>query len=126
MELIRQLVEQLGITSDQAKGGLGALLSVAREKLGDEKYSQLTTAVPGLSGMETSAPQGGTLSAVGALAGSLGGSLGKLGSMGQLADKFAAIDLGNDMLGRFLPLVLTFVEQKGGSAAKQLLAGVMK
>lgn len=126
MELVDQLVEQLGISPDQAQGGIGALLSLAQEKLGTEKFSQLTEAVPELAGMDELAPQGGVSAALGGLAGSLGGGLGKLGQIGQLGEMFSSLDLNSDMVGRFVPLVLSFVQSKGGDTVKQLLASALK
>jgi len=126
MELVDQLVEQLGISSDQAQGGIGILLGLAREKMGAENFSQLTDAVPDLAGMEESVPPAASSSSLGGLAASIGGGLGKLGQIGRLSEMFSSIDLKGDMVGRFLPIVLSFVQAKGGDTAKQLLAGVLK
>jgi hypothetical protein len=34
--------------------------------------------------------------------------------------------LGSDMIGKFVPIVLQFVESQGGATAKNLLAGVLQ
>lgn len=126
MELVDQLVEQLGISPDQAQGGIGALLGLAREKLGADSFSRLTEAVPELAGLEESAPQEPSGPTLGGLAASFGGGLGKLGQIGRLGQMFSSLDLNSDMVGRFLPIVLSYVQSKGGDTAKQLLASIIK
>ncbi len=125
MELVDQLVEQLGITPDQARGGVGAILSLAKEKL-VENYSQLTEAIPELAGLEDAAPNGGAASLLGGLTASLSQNLGEAGTMVRLGEMFSSLDLRGDMMGRFLPLVIGFIQSRGGDTAKSLLVSVLK
>lgn len=46
--LLNTLGSQLNITSEQAVGGAGAMLGLARNNLSRDEYGQLTKAVPGL------------------------------------------------------------------------------
>src|SRR5262245_51749954 len=66
--LIDALTGQLGVTGEQALGGTGALLGLAKNKLSGADYSQLAKAVPGID----------QLAGSNALAG-LGGNLGNIG-----------------------------------------------
>ncbi len=125
MELVDLLVEQLGITPDQARGGVGAILSLAKEKL-EGNYAQLTEAIPELAGMEDAAPGGGAPSLLGGLTASLSQNLGEAGVMVRLGEMFSTLDLKGDMMGRFLPLVIGFIQSKGGDTAKNLLVSVLK
>ncbi len=126
MELVDQLVEQLGITPDQARGGVGAILSLAKEKL-EGNYSQLTDAIPELAGLEDAAPGGGGgPSLLGGLTSSLSQNLGEAGVMVRLGEMFSSLDLKGDMMGQFLPLVIGFIQSKGGDTAKNLLVSVLK
>ena len=41
-ELVQTLVNQLGISDHQAKGGMGAFLKIAKDKLNSGDFSQIT------------------------------------------------------------------------------------
>jgi len=63
---------------------------------------------------------------IGGLASKLGGGAGKLGSLASLAGGFKGLGLDSGMVGKFIPIILTFVQSKGGDSIKSLLAGVLK
>ena len=42
------------------------------------------------------------------------------------AGGFKQLGLGTDMIGKFLPVVLGFVQSKGGDASKSLLESALK
>jgi hypothetical protein len=49
MELIQQLIGNLGINEEQAKGGAGLLFNLAKEKLGAGDFQQLADKIPGVT-----------------------------------------------------------------------------
>ena len=125
MELISQLVQNLGINEEQATGGAGLIFNLAKEKLGEGDFSQISNAIPGLDQVMSAAPEGGMISkAIGTITSTFGG--GKLGGLAGLASGFSKLDLSTDMVGKFVPVVLSFVQSKGGDTVKNLLAGVLK
>ena len=127
MDLIQTLTSQLGITEDQAKGGSGLLFKIAKEKLGADEFSQLVGAVPGVDNLLSSAPQsGGLLGALGGVASSLGGGAGQLGNLASLAGGFKNLNLDSDMIGKFIPIIISFVQSHGGDTVKKLLEKVLK
>ena len=127
MEIIKMLTSQLGVTEEQAKGGSGLLFKMAKEKLGSDEFSQVASAVPGLEDLISSAPESGGLSgALGGLAPSLGGGAGKLGSLASLAGGFKNLNLDSGMVGKFIPIVISFVQSKGGDTIKNMLENVLK
>ncbi len=137
MELIQQLVSQLGVDESQAKGGAGMLFQLAKDKLDDGEFSQIASAVPGLEDMLQAAPSlaggggggggGGLLSKVMSMFGGGGGSaLGSLGGLASLVGGFSQLGLGGDMIGKFVPVVMSFVQEQGGDQAKGLLESVFK
>jgi hypothetical protein len=69
---------------------------------------------------------GGLAGVVGGLASKLGGGAGKLGSLASLAGGFKDLGLDSSMVGKFIPIILSFVQSKGGDSIKSLLAGVLK
>ncbi len=126
-ELITQLVSQLGVQEGQAKGGAGLLLKLAQSKLGGD-FSKVSAAVPGLQDLIKSAPEaGGAGKLLGSLAGALGGGkAGGLADLASLAGGFSQLKLDPQMISKFVPVILSFVQSKGGQEAVKLLAGVLK
>ncbi len=122
MDLIKTLSEQLGINEQQASGGAGLLLKLARSKLGGD-FEQLAGAIPDAESLIKAAPASGGLGALSGLLGKLGG--GKLGNLAALAGGFSKLGLSSDMVGRFVPIVLKYVQEQDG-AASELLARVLR
>jgi len=138
MELIQQLVSSLGVNEEQAKGGAGLLFNLAKDKLGAGEFQQLTDKIPGVSDLLGAAPAssaaasagGGMMGALGGVASSLGAGgvgdkLGGLGNLANLASGFSQLGLSSDMVGKFVPVVLSFVQNQGGDSMKGLLEKVM-
>lgn len=127
MEILSMLTEQLGVTEEQARGGAGAIFNLAKEKLGDADFGKVAEAVPGMEDLLGAAPEsGGLAGVVGGLASKLGGGAGKLSSLASLAGGFKDLGLDSGMVGKFIPIILSFVQSKGGDSIKSLLAGVLK
>ena len=127
MELIELLTKNLGVGEGQAKGGAGLLFKLAKEKLDDSDFSQLAQFVPGINELIGSAPKAGGLGgALGSLASSFGGDASKIGGIASLASGFSDLGLDSGMLGKFIPIILSFVQEKGGESVKNLLANALK
>ncbi len=127
MELLNLLTQNLGINEDQAKGGAGMLFNLAKEKLSGDEFSKVADAVPGMDNLLGAAPKsgGGIMGAIGGLTSALGGD-SKLGNLASLASGFSKLGLDSGMIGKFLPIILSFVQSKGGDQIKDLLAKVLK
>jgi len=127
MELINQLVSQLGVSQDQAKGGAGLLFKLAKDKLGGDDFAQVKNAIPGLDDLIGAAPESsGAMAALGGLASKFGGGgAAKLAGLAGLAGGFSKLNLDKDMIGKFIPTILDFLKSKGGGAA-DILAKVLK
>jgi hypothetical protein len=127
MELIGELVKKLGISEEAAKGGAGLLFKLAQSKLTAGDFNKVAAAVPGINDWIKSAPEsGGLMGGLGKLASGLGGGAADLGNMASLAGGFSKLGLDSGMVSKFLPVILSFVESKGGPAVKALLEKVMK
>ncbi|HHH39913.1 MAG TPA: DUF2780 domain-containing protein [Sedimenticola sp.] len=122
--LIGAATSQLGVNEQQASGGMGALLGAAKQNLGGDKYGELLSMVPSLSGLAGSAATTATGSSggglLGAAASALGGGSG-LGQAAQLAETFQGLGLSPDMVGRFAQVALDYVQGEGGAQAMELL-----
>ncbi len=126
-ELVDQLTNTLGITSDQASGGTAALLGVAKSQLGNDDFSTVTTAVPELGSIlgdgatEEDSGTSDLLGAASSLLGDSGGVGGQVvGALG-LGDTFSKLGLDPAMVSQFLPIILDYATAKGGKAVSDLL-----
>ena len=129
MELIEQLTQGLGVDENQAKGGAGLIFKMAKEQLGDGDFAQVASAIPGINNLIGEAPAAGKgiAGAIGGLAGAIGGgSGGKLANIAALAGGFSQLGLNPSMASKFIPIILSFTQSKGGDQIKDILAGVLK
>lgn len=129
MELIQQLTQNLQVDETQAKGGAGLIFKMAKEQLADGDFAQVASAVPAVNSLMTEAPSGGKgiAGAIGGLAGAMGGgSGGQLANMAAVAGGFGQLGLNPGMASKFVPIILSFVQSKGGDQVRNILAGVLK
>lgn len=126
MSLVNQLVEQLGISEEQAQGGAGMLLNLAKSKLGEGEFSQVAEAVPEAEELAGQAPEaGGVGGMLGRLGGMLGGKAESLGDMAGLASGFSKLGLSKDMISQFVPTILSYVQEQGGEGVRGILEKVI-
>jgi hypothetical protein len=127
VELVDELVKNLGVNEGAAMGGAGLLFKLAQDKLPAGDFGKVAGAVPGINDLLGAAPKsGGLLGGLGGLAGGLGGDMGKLGSLATLAGGFSQLGLDSGMIAKFIPIILAFVQGKGGNAVSALLEKVLK
>ncbi|WP_207887017.1 DUF2780 domain-containing protein [Pseudomonas sp. 30_B] len=109
--LLGALTGQLGVNEEQAVGGTGALLGLAKNKLSGGDYSQLLKAVPGLDKLSGA-------NALGGLGGQLGNSaassmLGNVSSLGDVNKAFGALGMDQSMTGKFAGVLLDYFGKQG-------------
>lgn len=134
--LLNLLGSNLNVTPEQAVGGTGALLGLAKNKLTGNDYSQLSKSVPGLDQLAgTSALSSlGSLNGLGNVLGNSGNSAGSsvlnsaLGNVQSMADvnkAFTALGMDSSMVSQFAPLILQYLGQQGaGGTALQSLGSL--
>ena len=111
--LMGMLTSQLGVTEQQATGGIGSYLTLAQEKLAKGDFDKIASLVPGASKyMEQAKALGAVAGPLKNLAG-LNGALGKLGMQPETAAKFA-------------PTVTDYLGKAGGSGVQSMLSGMLK
>ena len=131
MELVQQLVSSLGVQEEQATGGAGLILKLAQDKLGGE-FGQVASVIPGVDALLGAAPAqqsgGGMMGALGGMAaGMIGGDQGAaLGSLMSLAGGFSQLGMSGDMVTKFFPIILNFVQQKGGAEIAGILSKALQ
>jgi hypothetical protein len=122
-ELVGQLTKQLSITPAQATGGAGTLFSLAKHKLSPADFSKVAEVVPGMGSFLKAAPAADKTSELSSLTTSLGGEMGNLAST---ASAFQKLGLSPDMVGKFVPILTSFVQGKGGANVASLLSGALQ
>jgi len=117
--LLNTLGSELKITPEQAIGGAGAMLGLARNNLSGDDYGQLTKAVPGLDLLSGNNALGG-LNGLGQLLGNdknssaLSNALGgEVENRNDLDNAFKALGMDTGMIGQFAPLILQYLGQQG-------------
>ncbi len=95
--LVSMLTSNLGVSSNQAAAGAGALLAVAASKLSTSENSEIDSMIPGLK----------------SLTGSIPGGLGKmLLNMDSVKNTFSALGLSPEIIPQFTPLITQFLKEK--------------
>jgi hypothetical protein len=129
--LLNTLGSELKITPEQAIGGAGAMLGLAKNRLSEPQFSELSQSVPGLDQIAGNSAIGG-LNGLGGLLG--GGSqknalldalLGNVKDTKDLNNAFSALGMDNGMIGQFAPVILQYLGQQGvASSLLQNLGGI--
>lgn len=108
-------LSELDITPEQAIGGAGAMLGLAKNQLSSTDYAQLAKSVPGIDMLSG----GGELGALAGLLGSSGKAAGLDNALGNVKDTndlnnaFSALGMDSGMIGQFAPVLLQYFGQQG-------------
>ncbi|OOV91718.1 DUF2780 domain-containing protein [Pseudomonas sp. MF4836] len=128
--LLDTLGSQLNVSPEQAVGGAGAMLGLAKNRLSSTDYAQLAKSVPGLDQLTGNNALGG-LGGLGGLLGdsakspALDGLLGNVKNTNDLNNTFGALGMDSGMIGQFAPLILQYLGQQGvGGSLLQSLSGI--
>ena len=124
LELL-QALSSLKLSPQQALGGTGALLGLAKNQLPSVEYRQLNQSIPGLNKLEGS----NGLQQLNGLSDLLGESagaplsaeaiaaLGNVNNTQQLNQAFSALGMDSGMIGQIAPLLLQYFGQQGVQGA---------
>jgi len=122
LELVKLLVKNIGITTQQAEGGAGSIFNAAKQNMGVEDFLKVTTAMPEVESLMAAAPKtekgSGTLGGISSM---LSENIGSVGKMAGLYNSFSRLGLSKDMVGQFIPLILDYAKSKGGETISNLL-----
>lgn len=115
-DLIGTLVQQLGVTPQQAAGGAGSIFSVAQQRMNPTDFTQLSQSIPNMNQYLSAAPQSAMPN---------GMANNPLANLGALAGAFQGVGLNADMASKFLPIVLQYVQSQGGASMMGLLQSAL-
>lgn len=111
--LLSLLKSQLGVTEDQAKGGVGSYLLLAQEKLAKGDFDKVAALIPGASKYMDSAKK-------------LGAVAGPLKNVAGLNSSLTKLGMKSETVSKFAPTVTNYLGTAGGPGVKSMLAGVLK
>lgn len=127
MELVEDLVNNMGVSEEAAKGGAGLIFKLAQDKLPVGGFQLSVGSGACMSDLIKVAPESGDmLGGLGKLASGLGGCAGQLGNLASLAGGFSKLGMDSGMIGKFLPIILSLVGSKGGTATRSILEKALK
>jgi hypothetical protein len=125
-DLISEVASRTGMSPEQTRQGLGALLAFAKEKLPAEMFDKVQSAVPDAAGLmtasesESKSESGGIMGAISSVAGKVFGGKGA-----DLAGTFARLGLAPEMLAKFMPAVLGALKGRVPDEALNKIAGLL-
>ena len=109
---LASLTGALGVTENQAAGGLGSVLTLAQEKLVKGDFDKVAAAIPGASKYLD-------------MAKSLGAVTGPIGNKAGLTSALGRLGMNSETVAKFVPAVTDMVSKAGGSSVGNLLKGVL-
>ena len=108
---ITSLMQTAGVTANQAIGGLGSILALAKSKVTPADFSQLTAKIPSADKY---------MSALG----DLGINGGDIKTPLDLQAAYKKLGMNDDVQQKFTPAAVNYVRSAGGEAAATVLSGL--
>ncbi len=106
------LGKQLGLTSDQSKGGIGAILGLVKEKMSSADFDKIAAAVPGADKYVSKAKKLGLLDK-------------PINNKEGLGAAFSKLGIPEDKASKMVPTVKDLVGKIGGDEVKSLMSGIL-
>lgn len=99
-ELVNSLKDQLGVSTEQAAGGAGALLAMASNELSGKSSEELSGLSSNLSGILNSAKSASS----------------SLDSIAAVKSAFEKLGLDSSMVEQYVPILLDYLGDEGASS----------
>jgi hypothetical protein len=127
--LLQSVTSNLGVTSEQAKGGIAALVNYAKQNITEEQFATLAQKVPGLDSVMEYLPmvQEASRSGLGGLMDKAAGYNETLGQLNNLNKQFESLGLDTAMIKGYAQQATEYLDTPQGQEAKKLLTdGLLK
>ncbi len=127
LAMIPMLTDSLGVTEQQAEGGLGSLFNFVKGNLTQDNFGQLSSMLPGVEQLlgavpevsETSSQESG--SALSGLLNTAAQYSDSLQAVNQVSQQFQALGLEPEMILQYIQVAQQYLNTPEGQQAKQLL-----
>lgn len=124
--LVSLISSKLGVTEKQAEGGAGAIFSIAKQSLSDDDFLGIAKVVPGIEKMMAAAPEEEESSGLmGTISSLFGSQSDKVENLSKLKNSFEELGLSGEMVGKFIPIILGYVKEKGGEKLMSALQNAL-
>ncbi len=128
MELLPAITQNLGVTDQQASGGLGSLFQLAQKTLSEGDFTSLSDAVPNMQDLLGAAPEVSVDTASGdnGLVGNLLNTAGQYSDTVKTANmvmqQFEALGLDPAMIPQYVQTINNFLQSTSGQQTVDLFA----
>lgn len=126
MELLPAITQNLGVSDQQASGGLGSLFQLAQNTLGEGDFSTLSDAVPNMQDLLGAAPEVAGEASEGGLVGNLMNTASQYSDTVKTANtvmkQFEALGLDPAMIPQYVKVVNDFLQSTSGQQTVDLFA----
>jgi hypothetical protein len=120
-DLVKQLMEKADVSEDQAMGGAGALFGMAKEELSADDFGKISDVVPNMGGLLDAVPSLGSNKTS-----MLGSAAKQLTGIPKVQAVFDKLGISKEKVALFTPVIVNYVEKKGGKVLGDLLGKVFK
>jgi len=118
--LTEMLSKQLNISDKQASGGVGSILNYAKSALTLNKFQTLKSAIPDAQSLMNMVPKdNSTAGGLSSLTNAMGGN--SVSKMAGLASQFSSLGLSNDMISKFVPIIMQYFKSSNKTEAGNIL-----
>ncbi len=127
LAMIPMLTDSLGVTQQQAEGGLGSLFNFAKGNLAQDNFGQLSSLLPGVDQLLGAVPEvseTASQESSGGLSGLLNTAAqysDSLQAVNQVTQQFQALGLEPEMILQYIQVAQQYLNTPEGQQAKQLL-----
>jgi hypothetical protein len=112
-KLVKKLTK-LGVSPEQASGGVGTLLGLAKNNLSPENYTKITDAVfPDLNDIMKKTEN-------------MGINTGSVKTVNDAAESFTKLGMKPSDVEKFIPAIIKYTDEKAGPEISSLLKGALK
>ncbi len=115
------LTRGLGVSNEQATGGLGSLFGLAKATLDSGQFSKLSSAVPGMGELLKAAPEvEAKTKSLGGLSSALGGYGEALQGASEVYAQFQSLGLDATAIPQYVDITNNYLNSSGGQSAVDL------
>jgi hypothetical protein len=122
VDLVTNLMSQLDLNQNQAQGGLGSLLTLAKGKLGQQDFASLSQIIPNMDTLLAAAPSLKKSSGMSGLFSKVGGDLGSSLQGGAMVySSFEKLGIPKELLAPMVEIAKSYIDAQGTGTNSALL-----
>jgi hypothetical protein len=126
-DVVAELSAKAGVSPDMARKGLGAILTLLKDKLPANLFAQVQEVVPNANSLMTAGEEEAQETS-GGIVGAVSSAIGKLvggGGAAALASKLTRLGFSTEQVQKFLPSVLEFLKSRLPANVTKQLSGLL-